>query len=236
MPGCDTFRDKATSKAASGYRTPGPSSSECKTVLKGRNHDGDREDPAIPDAALAVLWKLQHVMKHDEVPTHLEFAPLTYMAGYLAFVCDRTYRKCAAGGSEVSLKMAAPSTSGMAIGVRKFYGRSSKNKAEKIRNLLEEMPHGDDSDFGDLTDSDDEYVPGIGKGAMADPTVQENSDDSSEDEAEVTDTSSGTGSVDRGHRRKRLLECSLPVFSESSTEPLMVETPLAYFRSLLVHQ
>ncbi|KAH7942199.1 hypothetical protein HPB49_021820 [Dermacentor silvarum] len=66
-----------------------PSSSECKTALKGWNHDGDREDPAIPDAALAVLWKLQHVMKHDEVPPHLEFAPLTYMAGYLAFVCEQ---------------------------------------------------------------------------------------------------------------------------------------------------
>ncbi|KAH6926119.1 hypothetical protein HPB50_014605 [Hyalomma asiaticum] len=45
MLGCDTFRDKATSKAASGCRTSGPSSSECKTVLKGRNHDGGREDP-----------------------------------------------------------------------------------------------------------------------------------------------------------------------------------------------
>lgn len=28
-------------------------------------------------------------MKHDEVPPHLEFAPLTYMAGYLAFVCEQ---------------------------------------------------------------------------------------------------------------------------------------------------
>ncbi|KAH6935554.1 hypothetical protein HPB50_006771 [Hyalomma asiaticum] len=85
-----------------------------------------------------------------------------------------------------------------------------KGVAEKIQNLLEEMPNGDDSDFGDLTDSDDEYLPDIGKGVMADPTVQENSDDSSEDEAEATDTNSDTGSVDRGHWRKRLLKCSLP--------------------------
>ncbi|XP_075540089.1 uncharacterized protein LOC142574997 [Dermacentor variabilis] len=72
-----------------------PSSSECKTAVKGWNHDGDREDPTIPEAALAVLWKLQHVMKHDEVSPHLEFAPLTYMAGYLAFVCEqkRHYRR-----------------------------------------------------------------------------------------------------------------------------------------------
>ncbi|XP_070386662.1 uncharacterized protein [Dermacentor albipictus] len=81
-----------------------PSSSECKTALKGWNHDGDREDPAIPEAALAVLWKLQHVMKHDEVPPHLEFAPLTYMAGYLAFVCEQ---KVACRECKVRLKGSA---------------------------------------------------------------------------------------------------------------------------------
>ncbi|KAL3225525.1 hypothetical protein MRX96_025769 [Rhipicephalus microplus] len=100
--------------------------------------------------------------------------------------------------------MEAPSTSGMVIGVRTFWGRSSKNKVEKIQNLLGDMPNGDDSDFGELSDSDAEYLPDIGKGAMADPTVQENSDDSSNDEEEVTDMNSGTGSVDRGHWRKRL--------------------------------
>ncbi|KAL3187008.1 hypothetical protein MRX96_026102 [Rhipicephalus microplus] len=66
-------------------------------------------------------------------------------------------------------------------------------KAEKIQNLLEEMPNGDDSDFGELSDSDDEYLRDIGKKAMADPTVQENSDDISEDEEKVTDMNSGTG-------------------------------------------
>ncbi|KAL1480563.1 hypothetical protein MTO96_050925 [Rhipicephalus appendiculatus] len=65
--------------------------------------------------------------------------------------------------------MATASTSGMAIGVRTFYGRSSKNKAQNIRNLLEEMPNGDDSDFGDLSDSDDEYVPDTRKEGVADP-------------------------------------------------------------------
>ncbi|KAG0429718.1 hypothetical protein HPB47_023358 [Ixodes persulcatus] len=28
-------------------------------------------------------------MKYNEVPSELEFAPLTYMAGYLAFVCEQ---------------------------------------------------------------------------------------------------------------------------------------------------
>ncbi|KAH6939130.1 hypothetical protein HPB50_016096 [Hyalomma asiaticum] len=67
-----------------------------KDSTERSNHDDDREDPAILDAALALLWKLQHVMKHDEVPPHLEFAPLTYIARYLAFVCEQTVacREC----------------------------------------------------------------------------------------------------------------------------------------------
>ncbi|KAL1447731.1 hypothetical protein MTO96_044226, partial [Rhipicephalus appendiculatus] len=96
---------------------------------------------------------------------------------------------------------------------------------QNIRNLLEEMPNGDDSDFGDLSDSDDEYVPDTRKEGVADPTVQDNIDDSSQDEAEVTDSHGGTGSVDRGHWRKRLLDASLPVFSESGTEPMVVVNP-----------
>ncbi|KAL1470410.1 hypothetical protein MTO96_040455 [Rhipicephalus appendiculatus] len=92
---------------------------------------------------------------------------------------------------------------------------------------------GDDSDFGDLSDSDDEYVPDTRKEGVADPTVQDNSDDSSQDEAEVTDSHGGTGSVDRGHWRKRLLDASLPVFSESGTEPMVVENPLTYFRKFI---
>ncbi|KAH7963757.1 hypothetical protein HPB52_022721 [Rhipicephalus sanguineus] len=66
-----------------------PSSSECKTPLKGWNLATAPASPAIPDTALAVLWKLQHVMKHDVVPPTIEFAPLAYLAGYLAFICEK---------------------------------------------------------------------------------------------------------------------------------------------------
>ncbi|KAH7955369.1 hypothetical protein HPB52_000791 [Rhipicephalus sanguineus] len=66
-----------------------PSSSECKTPLKGGNHTSAPARLAMPDTALAVLWKLQHVMKHDVVPPTIEFTPLACMAGYLAFICEK---------------------------------------------------------------------------------------------------------------------------------------------------
>lgn len=74
-----------------------PTSSECQAALKAVSCISERsasEVPRCPDAALAVLWKLQHVMKLDEVPTQLEFAPLTYLAGYLAFVCEQKVIIC----------------------------------------------------------------------------------------------------------------------------------------------
>lgn len=69
-----------------------PTSSECQAALKPVSCVSERaasEVPRCPDCALAVLWKLQHIMKLDEVPTELEFAPLTYLAGYLVFVCEK---------------------------------------------------------------------------------------------------------------------------------------------------
>lgn len=84
--------------------------------------------------------------------------------------------------------------------------------AQKVRNLLEKMPNGDHSDYGDLSDSDDEYLLDTGMHAMADPTVHDNSDESSEDEAEGADSHCGTGSVDRGYWGKlRLLDCLVPM-------------------------
>lgn len=65
-----------------------PCSSESQTALKSASFARGTGTPAIPDVALGVLWKIQHVMKYDQVPAQLEFAPLTYMAGYLAFVCE----------------------------------------------------------------------------------------------------------------------------------------------------
>ncbi|KAL1447474.1 hypothetical protein MTO96_044278 [Rhipicephalus appendiculatus] len=72
------------------------------------------------------------------------------------------------------------------------------------------MPSGDDSDFGDLTD-DDEYIPDSTPRLATDDT--DPSDQSSEeDEDDVSSSHCGTGSVDRGHWRKRLMDCSLPCF------------------------
>ncbi|XP_077523481.1 uncharacterized protein LOC144134442 [Amblyomma americanum] len=66
-----------------------PSSSECQAALSCANVTCEVKNPAVPEDALAVLWKIQHVMKYDEVPSEIEFAPLTYLAGYLVFVCER---------------------------------------------------------------------------------------------------------------------------------------------------
>ncbi|KAG0430200.1 hypothetical protein HPB47_022936 [Ixodes persulcatus] len=66
-----------------------PSSSESQTALKCASSTRETGNPAVPEAALGVLWKIQHLMKYNEVPSELEFAPLTYMAGYLAFVCEQ---------------------------------------------------------------------------------------------------------------------------------------------------
>ncbi|XP_077523260.1 uncharacterized protein LOC144134172 [Amblyomma americanum] len=66
-----------------------PSSSECQAALRCANVTCEVKNPAVPEDALAVLWKIQHVMKYDEVPSEMEFAPLTYLAGYLVFVCER---------------------------------------------------------------------------------------------------------------------------------------------------
>lgn len=66
-----------------------PSSSECQTAMKCASSTREPGNPAVPEAALGVLWKIQHLMKYNEVPSELEFAPLTYMAGYLVFVCEQ---------------------------------------------------------------------------------------------------------------------------------------------------
>ncbi|KAK8756712.1 hypothetical protein V5799_000586 [Amblyomma americanum] len=63
--------------------------SECQAALSCANVTCEVKNPAVPEDALAVLWKIQHVMKYDEVPSEIEFAPLTYLAGYLVFVCER---------------------------------------------------------------------------------------------------------------------------------------------------
>ncbi|KAL1478124.1 hypothetical protein MTO96_035203 [Rhipicephalus appendiculatus] len=65
-----------------------PSSSQCQTALKVTNTLHGARIPAIPDEALAVLWRIQHVMKYDEVPVLFDFTALVYLAGYLAFVCE----------------------------------------------------------------------------------------------------------------------------------------------------
>ncbi|KAL3191250.1 hypothetical protein MRX96_018818 [Rhipicephalus microplus] len=64
-----------------------PSNSECQRALGATKSFHGAKSPAIFDEALAVLWKIQHVMKHDEVPVLFDFTALAYLAGYLAFVC-----------------------------------------------------------------------------------------------------------------------------------------------------
>ncbi|XP_077512961.1 uncharacterized protein LOC144124183 [Amblyomma americanum] len=66
-----------------------PSSLKCQVAMRCANVTCEVKNPAVPEDALAVLWKIQHVMKYDEVPSEIEFAPLTYLAGYLVFVCER---------------------------------------------------------------------------------------------------------------------------------------------------
>ncbi|KAL1414058.1 hypothetical protein MTO96_012176 [Rhipicephalus appendiculatus] len=127
--------------------------------------------------------------------------------------------------------MAAPSSSGMAIPPRTFYGRSSKNKAPRVKDIVACMPSGDDSDFGNLTD-DDEHIPDSTPRLATDDT--DTSDQSSEeDEDDVSSSHCGTGSVDRGHWRKRLMDCSLPAFSDTSTQPSEVRSFLSYFRQFV---
>lgn len=69
-----------------------PSNSECQTALRATKSFHGAKTPAIPDEALAVLWKIQHVMKYDEVPVLFDFTALVYLAGYLAFVCEEKVR------------------------------------------------------------------------------------------------------------------------------------------------
>lgn len=91
---------------------------------------------------------------------------------------------------------------------------------------MEEMPTGDNSDYCGLSDSDDVYLPDAGTQAMAGVPVLDNSTKSSEYEA-------GANTVDRKHWRKRLLDCSLPAFTELPTMSSIAETPLSYFRKFL---
>ncbi|KAH9379091.1 hypothetical protein HPB48_014425 [Haemaphysalis longicornis] len=98
--------------------------------------------------------------------------------------------------------------------------------AQKIRNLFDEMPTLVGSDYGDLSDCDDKHLPRAGTQAMTDVTVPDESSESSGDEAEEgCNSRCGTRSVDKGHWRKRLLDCSLPLgndynarYSRDSTE------------------
>lgn len=95
------------------------------------------------------------------------------------------------------------------------------------------MPTGDDSDFGDLSDEDEnEYIPNSTSNRLE--SASSSSDDSSEDESDDASQSPGcTGSVDRGHWRKRLLDSSLPTFSDEFTPPLTIPSPLSYFRKFV---
>ncbi|XP_050035995.1 piggyBac transposable element-derived protein 3-like [Dermacentor andersoni] len=127
--------------------------------------------------------------------------------------------------------MAARSSSGMAIPARTFYGRSSKNKAPRVKDIIACMPSGDDSDFGDLTD-DDEYTPDSAPRLATDDT--DTSDQSSEeDEDDVGSSHCGTGSVDRGHWRKRLMDHCIPAFTDTSTQPSEVRSFMSYFRQFV---
>ncbi|KAM7298741.1 piggyBac transposable element-derived protein 3-like [Ixodes scapularis] len=129
--------------------------------------------------------------------------------------------------------MAEPSCSGMAIRTRTFYGRSSKNKAQSPRDILSCMPSGDESDFGDLSDDGDtEYVLDT-RSTPPDP-AEPSGDDSSDDEMDSSSGSHcGTGSIDRGHWRRNLLDCAIPTFSEAFTMPVTIEPALTYFRKFI---
>ncbi|KAM7296386.1 hypothetical protein ISCGN_021550 [Ixodes scapularis] len=66
-----------------------PSSLECQAAMKRASSTRETRNTAVPETALGVPWKIQHLMKYNEVQSELEFAPLTCMAGYLAFVCEQ---------------------------------------------------------------------------------------------------------------------------------------------------
>lgn len=92
------------------------------------------------------------------------------------------------------------------------------------------MPSGDDSDFGDLSDdSDGEYVPDS-RSCLPNPVAEINDESSEDEDDDDSGSRGGTGSVDRGHWRKRLLDSALPTFSEAFTTPPTVSSPLTYFR------
>ncbi|KAL3187022.1 hypothetical protein MRX96_026115 [Rhipicephalus microplus] len=65
-----------------------PFNSECQMPLGATKSFHGAKSAAIRDEVLDVLWKIQHVMKYDEVPVLFDFTALVYLAGYLAFVCE----------------------------------------------------------------------------------------------------------------------------------------------------
>ncbi|XP_040357107.1 piggyBac transposable element-derived protein 3-like [Ixodes scapularis] len=80
--------------------------------------------------------------------------------------------------------MAEPSTSGIAIKTRAFYGwSSSKTEAHKPRNIVSYMPTGYDSDLGDYSEQgQNEYIPKSASNRLE--CASNSTDDSSEDESD----------------------------------------------------
>lgn len=99
--------------------------------------------------------------------------------------------------------------------------------APRSKDIIACMPLGDDSDFGDLTDN--EYISNNAPRLVTDDTnISDQS--SEEDEDNVSSSQCGTWSVDRGHWRKRLMDCCLPTFTDTSTQPAEVRSFFRHFR------
>ncbi|KAL3205670.1 hypothetical protein MRX96_011036 [Rhipicephalus microplus] len=127
--------------------------------------------------------------------------------------------------------MAALSSNGMVISPRKLYGRSGKNKDTMVKDIIAHMPSCGVSDFGDLTDEDEYIANNAARLATDDTDISYQYSEENEDD--VTSSQCSTGSVDRGDCRKRLIDCCLPTFTDTSTQPAEVLPFLSYFREFV---
>lgn len=103
--------------------------------------------------------------------------------------------------------------------------------APRVKDIVACMPSGDNSNLDDLTDND-KYIPD-GAPRLATEDTDTSDESSEEDEEYVRSSHCDTGSVDRRHWRKHLMDCCLPAFTDTSTQPTEVHSFLSYFRQFV---
>ncbi|KAH8041915.1 hypothetical protein HPB51_019550 [Rhipicephalus microplus] len=100
-----------------------------------------------------------------------------------------------------------------------------------VKDIIAHMPSCGVSDFGDLTDEDEYIANNAARLATDDTDISYQYSEENEDD--VTSSQCSTGSVDRGDCRKRLIDCCLPTFTDTSTQPAEVLPFLSYFREFV---